>query len=132
MSENEKEDDDRKIGYWLREIADAKTREKTYHATGEKVLEIYGADDPTKVPFNILYSNVETLFPAIYSSVPRPSVKQRFKEDNDPESQAAAHAATRMLEYLLDTGVDGYETFDEGMKNAALDALLPGRGVNKV
>jgi hypothetical protein len=132
MSENEKSDDDSKITYWLREIATAKDRDKTFHATGQKVLDIYSSEDPAKVPFNILYSNTETLFPAIYSAVPRPSVRQRFKEDQDPSTQAAAHAATRLLEYLLDTGVDGYETFDEGMKNATLDALLPGRGVTLI
>lgn len=46
--------------------------------------------------------------------------------------KAASQAATRVLEFLLDTNIDGYETFDEGMKSATLDALLPGRGITAV
>lgn len=121
----------RDVTFWLNEIEAAKKREKNYRKEGQKVLEIYEGKDPDKIPFNILYSNTETLHPALYSSVPRPVVRRRFK-DADPVGMEAAKAGTRILEFLLDTNIDGYETFDDGMKASTLDALLPGRGVLSV
>ena len=125
-------DDETEISYWLNEIEQAKKRDENFRKTGNKVLDIYSAKETGRVPFNILYSNTDTLLPALYSSIPRPAVSQRFKDDVDPIIEAAAMASNRMLEYLLDTGRDGYETFDEGMRNATLDALLPGRGVTRI
>src|SRR5690606_14861840 len=78
-----------------------------------------------------LYSNTETLLPALYSAVPRPVVQRRFK-DEDPIGKHAALAGQRGLEFLLDTNVEGYETFDSAMRAAVLDGLLPGRGVTGV
>jgi hypothetical protein len=37
-----------------------------------------------------------------------------------------------VLEFLLDTNAEGYETFDEAIRSATLDGLLPGRGVTCV
>lgn len=116
---------------WLSEIDLAKKREKEYRKEGERVLQIYAGKKVKTHPFNILFSNTETLLPAVYSNVPRPVVQRRFK-DEDPIGKAGALAATRVLEFLLDTNVDGYETFDDGMKAGVLDSLLPGRGVTGV
>ena len=69
--------------------------------------------------------------PALYSTVPRPVVQRRFK-DSDPLGKVAATAGQRILEFLLDTNIDGYETFDDAMKCVVNDALLPGRGVSAV
>lgn len=115
------------VRYWLGEIASARKREKDYRKDGKDILDIYGGKEPDKVPFNILYSNTETLLPALFSAVPRPVVQRRFK-DEDPLGKHAAHAAQRMLEFLCDTNVEGYETFGESIENVTLDALLPGRG----
>lgn len=116
---------------WLDEIKDAKKREDDFRKDGERVLKIYGAEKNETTPFNILFSNTETLLPALYSAVPRPVVNRRFK-DEDPMGKASATAGQRALEFLLDTNVDGYETFDEAMNHCVLDALLPGRGVATV
>lgn len=121
-------DPDLQVTWWLNEIAASKKREKDYRETGKKVLAIYGGDKSDTTPFNILFSNVETLLPALYSAVPRPVVQRRFKDD-DPLGKQAAMAGQRVLEFLVDTNVEGYETFDEGVRAATLDALLPGRGV---
>lgn len=116
---------------WLDEIKDAKKREDDFRKDGERVLKIYGAEKNDSTPFNILFSNTETLLPALYSAVPRPVVNRRFK-DEDPTGKASATAGQRALEFLLDTNVDGYETFDEAMNHCVLDSLLPGRGVATV
>jgi len=116
------------VTYWLDEISASKKREKDWRKDGQRIYEIYGGEKSATTPFNILYSNTETLLPALYSAVPRPIVQRRFKDD-DPLGKQAAMAGQRVLEFLLDTNVEGYETFDEAMQAAVLDALLPGRGV---
>ena len=119
---------DSRVKYWLNEIASAKKREKDWRKTGDRILDIYNSRKPEEVPFNILFSNTETLLPALYSAVPRPLVNRRFKDD-DPLGKAAGTAGQRGLEFLVDTNIDGYETFDEAVRSATLDALLPGRGI---
>jgi len=116
------------VQYWLDEIKHAKQREKTYRKVGEEVYKIYEADNDDLVPFNILYSNTETLRPALFSAQPRPVVMRRFKDD-DPIGKLAADAGKRMLEFLLDTNREGYETVNEAVGAGVMDALLPGRGV---
>jgi hypothetical protein len=119
------------VGYWASEIAAAKKREKDYRTQGKRIREIYAGDKKETTPFNILFSNTEVILPSLYSQVPRPVVERRFK-DGDPIGQAAALAGQKGLEFLLDTNIDGYETFHDGMKNAVLDGILPGRGVTSI
>lgn len=121
----------REVAHWVDEISAAKKREKDYRKDGEEVIEIYSGKKCDQIPFNILFSNVETLLPALFSQTPRPVVKRRFN-DNDPIGMAASKAGERMLKYLLDTNVEGYETFEESISNATLDALLPGRGITAI
>lgn len=131
MTERNPNEPAAEVTYWLNEIGACKKREENYRNEGERILEIYSGKKKDSTPFNILYSNTETLLPAIYSAIPRPVVQRRFK-DSDPLGKSAADAGNRVLEFLLDTNVDGYETFDEGMRAGVLDALLPGRGVTAV
>lgn len=119
------------VQYWLSEIASAKRREKDFRKDGQEVIEIYSGEKSDQIPFNILYSNTETLLPALFSQTPRPVVQRRFKDD-DQIGRAASTAAQRMLEFLCDTNVEGYETFEQSMRSATLDGLLPGRGVSVV
>lgn len=125
------------VKYWLNEIAAAKKRDKQFFKDGQDILDIYDSNkdhsdaSDGRVPFNILFSNTETMFPALYSATPRPVVQRRFKDD-DPLGKAAAEAGKRMLEFLIDTNVEGYETFDDVMQNANLDGLLPGRAFSAV
>jgi len=125
---DKKNDPSAVVSYWSDEISEAKKREKDFRKNGERIIKIYGAEENDKTPFNILFGNTETLLPAIYSAVPRPVVNRRFK-DEDPTGKAAAMAGQRLLEFLLDTNIDGYETFDEAMRHVVLDGLLPGRGL---
>lgn len=122
---------DKAVTRWLNEIDSAKKREKQWRKDGQRIIDIYNCDEPEKVPYNILFSNTETLLPALYSAIPRPIVQRRFKDD-DPVGRSAATAGQRGLEFLVDTNVEGYETFDEGVQAATLDALLPGRAVTCV
>lgn len=116
------------VSYWLSEIKSAKKREDRYREMGREVLELYDASAEQETPFNILYSNTETLRPALFSAQPRPVVSRRF-QDTDPLGKSAADAGRRILDFHLDTNREGYETVMEAMANVVLDALLPGRGM---
>lgn len=116
---------DTTVEHWIAEITAAKKREADYRKHGERILEIY--EGKHKMPFNILYSNTETLMPALYSQQPVPVVQRRFK-DEDPLGKAAALAGKRVLSFLLDTNLEEYDAFDDAMIAATLDAALPGRG----
>lgn len=119
------------VTYWLNEIGASRKREKDYRKEGLRVIDIYEGAKKEATPFNILYSNTETMLPALYSSTPRPVVQRRFKDD-DPLGKESATAGQRILEFLIDTNIDGYETVDEGLKSVTLDGLLPGRGTLSV
>jgi hypothetical protein len=119
------------VAYWLDEIEACRKRESDFRKDGVRICEIYEAAKTEATPFNILFSNTETIVPALYSATPRPVVSRRFKDD-DPTGKAAADAGRRMLEFQLDTNLEGYETFDDVMKAATLTAALPGRAYTYV
>lgn len=123
---------------WVQELAAAKKRESNFRHASSRVVKIYEAERSVgsgeadaSVPFNILYSNTETLSPALYNSPPRPKVARRFL-DEDPLGRDAAQLTQRVLEFLLDNDLVGYSTFDEMMQTAVTQALVPGRGVVRV
>lgn len=118
------------VQHWIGELDQARVREKDFRKEGQRFVELYEGTKKEAYQFNILYSNTETLAPALYNSVPRPVVQRRFK-DADPLGAQAAKAGQRILEYLIDDGMSEYATFDELMKSTVLEALVPGRGVTR-
>lgn len=72
--------------------------------------------------FNILWSNVQVLQPALYARTPRPVAERRWR-DSDPVGRAAAEVLQRVIEYHLDDG-----RFDRVMRAVVQDRLLGGRG----
>lgn len=118
------------VEHWLAELDQARVREKDFRKEGTRLVALYEGEKKESYQFNILYSNTETLAPALYNSVPRPVVQRRFK-DADVLGAQAAKAGQRTLEYLVDDGIAEYATFDELMKSAVLEALVPGRGVTR-
>lgn len=73
--------------------------------------------------FNILWANTETIFPAVYSKIPKPDVSRRYK-DKDPVGRVASLLLERCLEYEIEQ----YSDYDATIRAALLDRLLPGRG----
>ena len=118
------------VKYWMGEIKKALKREKDFRAMGRKVSKLYEGEDKEKYQYNILFSNTETLAPALYNSVPRPVVKRRFG-GGDQLGKIAAGVAQRTLAFLLDTDQRDYSTFDTLMQSAVLEALVPGRGLTR-
>lgn len=113
---------------WNLQISDALKREKKYRETGRKYVEIYEGRKSDEVPFAILYSNTETLLPAVYNSKPIPIVSRRFK-DADPIGKAVSEVSQRILKFLLDTESADYDNFDDLMVSSALEGILVNRGL---
>lgn len=111
---------------WARELERAHKRERTWRQEGEKIVRMYRAEEKKANAFNILWSNTETLRPALYSDVPRPDVRRRFK-DADPVGKIVSEVTSRALQVALDG-----DRFDGAMRRSVLDALLPGRGVSRI
>ncbi|HET8688998.1 MAG TPA: hypothetical protein VFM18_20500, partial [Methanosarcina sp.] len=77
--------------------------------------------------FNILWSNVQTAIPAVYSRLPQPDVSRRFK-DNDPVGRVAALLLERALAYEI----DHYPDYRASMEQCVQDRFLGGRGISWV
>lgn len=120
----------RAFKHWMDEIESAKKEFKDYWSRGRKIVKLYKDDRKSKGEgigtasdrMNILWSNVETLKPALYSKTPMPNVSRRFM-DSDPVSRTAA----MILERCLITAIE-LADFDYPMSRARDDYLLPGRG----
>ena len=114
------------VVYWLAQINDSLKREKEWRVAGRKCVRMYEAK--TKMKYNILYSNTETLNPAIYSATPKPAVMRRYKNDADVLAKAGAEVLNRSLTYMMDTNGDSCGDFDDLMEGLVIAALVPGRG----
>ena len=112
---------------WLDALELAKKEYKGWEAKGEKIVKRYrddrGSDSGGK-RYNILWSNIQTLFPAVYSRKPKAQCDRRYK-DKDPVGRTAAQILERALQYEI----DHYNDYDSSIRNALRDRLLPGRGV---
>lgn len=111
---------------WLLEIGMADKREDKWRKKAAEINKRYRQENAKKHSYNILWSNTETLKPAVYNSLPKPDVRRRFK-DADPIGKAVSEVLYRAIEYGLDTS-----DFDQNVKSCVLDLLLPGRGVARV
>lgn len=110
-----------------------KSLKRTWLDGAAKVIKIVEAQDDD-TPFNIAYSNTETLMPALYNSTPRPEVSRRYTAPGDGRKldSAVATAGERLLEYAADSNDGEYETFDEATRRAVFSALVPGSGQVRV
>lgn len=123
-------DMDPEVKVWTQELNAARKREKDWRKDANKVVKLFEADKPDDYQFNILYSNTETMLPALYNSTPRPDVQPRYKV-TDKLPNTASQVCKRVLEFLLDTEGGDYSKFDVAIESATLEALVPGRGLTR-
>jgi len=113
---------------WHDELSRYKEVFKKWTERGEKVVKRYRDErkdvEATDARFNIFWSNVQTLKPAIYAKPPNPEVSRRFDDQND-----AARVASTILERVLAYEITQYPDFHATLSNVVDDRLLPGRGV---
>jgi hypothetical protein len=112
---------------WYNCIASYERTFKEWEGRSDKIVKRYRDDSRTRnnpnAKFNILWSNVQTVTPAIFARLPRPDVSRRFR-DNDP----IGRVASMMLERALEYEIEHYGDYASAMKQAVQDRLLGGRG----
>jgi len=116
---------------WYKTIMGYERSYKRWEARADRIVKKYKDDSRydrnPNARFNILWSNVQTIQPAIFARLPRPDVSRRFR-DNDP----IGRVASMMLERALEFEIEHYGDYKSAMNNAVLDRLLGGRGVSWV
>jgi hypothetical protein len=116
---------------WYNTIMGYERSYKRWEARVDRIVKKYKDDSRydrnPNARFNILWSNVQTIQPAIFARLPRPDVSRRFR-DNDP----IGRVASMMLERALEFEIEHYGDYKAAMNNSVLDRLLGGRGVSWV
>lgn len=112
---------------WYNTIAQYERTFKEWEGRADKIVKRYrdesrSRNNPT-AKFNILWSNVQTITPAVFARLPRPDVSRRFR-DNDP----VGRVASMMLERALEYEIEHYGDYSSAMKQCVQDRLLGGRG----
>jgi len=122
--------------YWNDEIQNAITNEKDFVDDAEKVIKIYksknysvsdarGARD-VKPVYNILYSNIETLKPLVFSRLPNPRIRRRNLEKSNVNKLLSILLERNVKRILEDTNAQ------VPIEQARNNYLLVNRGVCKV
>jgi hypothetical protein len=128
MSDERDKIDEYGPDFWFQELAREGKRGGTeWRKRAKKVVDRYrderkDAEAGVK-KFNILYSNIETLKPAISGRTPQPSVMRRFAGDDAP-TRIAGEIVQKALKFCI----DDYD-FDLEKERARDDGLIAGRGV---
>jgi len=116
---------------WYNTIGQYERTFKEWEGRADKIVKRYRDDSRTRnnpnAKFNILWSNVQTITPAIFARLPRPDVSRRFR-DNDP----IGRVASMMLERALDYEITHYGDYKSAMNQSVNDRLLGGRGTSWV
>lgn len=111
---------------WIAEIQAAEKAQAKWVERGKKIEKLYADDRDTRSDrsrkFNILWSNVETLRPAVYMQTPVCRAVRRYR-DKDPEARFGA----LLIERSVETSCELYD-FDHTMDQAVRDRLVVGRG----
>jgi hypothetical protein len=112
---------------WYNCIASYERTFKEWEGRADKIVKRYRDDSRSRnnpnAKFNILWSNVQTITPAVFARLPRPDVSRRFR-DNDP----IGRVASMMLERALEYEIEHYGDYASAMKQTVQDRLLGGRG----
>ena len=113
--------------YWHDQIETAIKIFDKWEKRGLKVVKRYrderDAIEMPRMKFNILWSNIQVLFPALYGRQAKPEVSRRYM-DQDP----VGRLASTMLERVMEYETTQFGDFDNAMSGAVQDRLLPGRG----
>lgn len=116
------------VAFWCNHIDQYTKDTSTWYARSKKIIKRYKDDraDTARAGanrFNILWSNVQTLAPALYDKQPNPNIDRRFQSD-DKLGTVSAQVLERAVSFFIDA-----DEFNDVMRQVVLDRLLGGRGV---
>lgn len=111
---------------WIAELRMSDKDQAQFIDRGSKIVQRYMDErregERTSTRFNVFWSNVQTLKPAIYATPPKPVVQRRYL-DQDPVARAASTILQRSIQTMIEaTG------WHEVTEQCVMDYLLPGRG----
>ena len=114
---------------YLKVISQYDNEFKKWEGRTVKILKRYRDDTRSQTNnesarFNILWSNVQTLKPAVYARMPKADVSRRFGDD-DP----VGRVGSLLIERCLDYEIEHYTDFRSSMSNCVEDRFLGGRGI---
>ena len=117
---------------YLRAVGTYENEFAKWQARVKKLVKRYrddtrGSGGNETAKFNILWSNVQTLIPAVYAKLPKADVQRRFG-DNDP----VGRVASRLIERAVDFEIEHDPDFRSTMKYDVEDRFLGGRGTSWV
>lgn len=111
---------------WIAELRMSDKDQAQFIDRGSKIVQRYMDErregERTSTRFNVFWSNIQTLKPAIYATPPKPVVQRRYL-DQDPVARAASTILQRSIQTMIEaTG------WHEVTEQCVMDYLLPGRG----
>lgn len=123
--------------FWRNELNASSIESKDYFEEAEAVINIFKAKfytvpnaenylTKTRPAYNILYSNVETLKPLLFSRLPNPKVRKRNLEKNNINKLVSIVLERNIKRILEETEAQSV------IENARDDFLLTKRGIVKV
>lgn len=127
----------KRAAYWIDQLGICDKWQRQYLTRAQRIVRryknqfsgntgVYAADDDPALTdrnkrYALLWSNVETLKPAVYARTPVPVVTRRYR-DPDPVGKVAADIIERALKFSIDC----YD-LDERIRLCRDDFLVPGR-----
>jgi hypothetical protein len=118
------------FSFWAGQERIAEKEERRWIERSQKIVKRYRderpVNDQSNHKLNILWSNIQTLKPTLYSRTPKPDVQRRYL-DQDDTGRYAAQVLERALSYTLQEF-----SFDDVMEAVVEDRLLAGRGTCRV
>ena len=113
--------------YWHDQLENAQKVFDQWETRAKRVVKRYrderDAIEFPRMKFNILWSNIQVLFPSLYGRQAKPEVSRRYM-DADP----VGRLASTMLERVIEFETQQFPDYDSAMRGVVEDRLLPGRG----
>ncbi|WP_065202998.1 hypothetical protein [Chromobacterium subtsugae] len=113
---------------WIAEINRYEAKAGPWHERGKRIVKRYKDERESELAktasrYNVLWSNLQVMLPAVYARCPKPEVERRYKDD-DPAGRVASEVLERSLAFTQQ--LTGFHFI---VKNAVRDRFLCGRGV---
>ena len=106
--------------YWLDELARYKQAFSRFDERGQKIVKRFRDErkdaENIDARFNILWSNIKTLKPALYSRPPKVEVSRRHK-DQDDIARVASMIAERAIDYEVRCYGDYHDSLAQCVDN---------------
>jgi len=113
--------------YWHDQLENSQKVFDQWETRARRVVKRYrderDAIEYPRMKFNILWSNIQVLFPSLYGRQAKPEVSRRYM-DADP----IGRLASTMLERVIEFETQQFPDYDSAMRGVVEDRLLPGRG----